>query len=39
MERLCLRAVMEDAMSGAKAGELLQISVRELDARLSPAYA
>jgi hypothetical protein len=39
MERLCLRAVMEDAMSGAKAGELLQISVRELDARLSPAWA
>lgn len=37
MERLCLRAVMEEAMSGAKAGELLQISVRELDARLSPA--
>lgn len=39
MERLCLRAVMEEAMSGAKAGELLQISVRELDARLSPAGA
>lgn len=39
MERLCLRAVMEEAMSGAKAGELLQISVRELDARLSPAAA
>ncbi|MES2384940.1 MAG: XRE family transcriptional regulator [Pseudomonadota bacterium] len=37
MERLCLRAVVEEAMSGAKAGELLQISVRELDARLSPA--
>jgi Zn-dependent peptidase ImmA (M78 family) len=39
MERLCLRAVMEEAMSGAKAGELLQISVRELDARLSPVAA
>lgn len=39
MERLCLRAVMEKAISEAKAGELLQISVRELDARLSPAGA
>ena len=39
MERLCLRAVMEEAMSEAKAGELLQISVRELDARLSPVGA
>ncbi len=37
MERLCLRAVVEEAMSGAKAGELLQISVRTLDARLSAA--
>ena len=39
MERLCLRAVMEKAISVAKAGELLQISVRELDARLSPVGA
>lgn len=39
MERLCLRAVVEEAMSEAKAGELLQISMRELDARLSPVAA
>ena len=34
MERLCLRAVAEDAMSEARAAELLNISVRELDRRL-----
>lgn len=39
MQRLCLRAVVEGAMSEAKAGELLQISVRQLDARLSPMGA
>jgi Zn-dependent peptidase ImmA (M78 family)/DNA-binding XRE family transcriptional regulator len=34
MERLCLRAVAEDAISEARAAELLNISVRELDRRL-----
>ena len=35
MERLCFRAVAEGALSEAKAAELLKISVRELDRRLS----
>lgn len=34
MERLCLRAVAEGAISEARAAELLDISVRELDRRL-----
>ena len=34
MERLCLRAVSEGAISEARAAELLSISVRELDRRL-----
>jgi len=34
MERLCLRAVAENAISEARAAELLNISVRELDRRL-----
>lgn len=34
MRRLCLRAVAEGAVSESRAAELLQISVRELDARL-----
>jgi hypothetical protein len=34
MERLCLRAVAECALSEARAAELLNISVRELDRRL-----
>ena len=34
MERMCLRAVAEGAVSEAKAAELLNISVRELDRRL-----
>ncbi|KQW69845.1 XRE family transcriptional regulator [Methylibium sp. Root1272] len=34
MERLCLRAVAEGAISEARAAELLNISVRELDRRL-----
>ncbi|GAA0503139.1 XRE family transcriptional regulator [Pigmentiphaga sp. GD03639] len=34
MERLCLRAVAEGAISEARAAELLCISVRELDRRL-----
>lgn len=34
MERMCLRAVAEGAISEAKAAELLNISVRELDRRL-----
>jgi len=34
MERLCLRAVSEGAMSEARAAELLNISVRELDRRM-----
>jgi Zn-dependent peptidase ImmA (M78 family)/DNA-binding XRE family transcriptional regulator len=35
MERLCLRAVTEDAISEARAAELLNVSLRELDRRLS----
>jgi hypothetical protein len=34
MERICLRAVAEKAISESKAAELLKISVRELDRRL-----
>jgi len=34
MERLCLRAVAENAISEARAAELLNISARELDRRL-----
>lgn len=34
MERLCLRAVAEGAVSEPKAAELLRVSVRELDRRL-----
>jgi Zn-dependent peptidase ImmA (M78 family)/DNA-binding XRE family transcriptional regulator len=34
MERMCFRAVVEGAISESRAAELLQISVRELDARL-----
>lgn len=34
MKRICLRAVAEGAISESRAAELLQISVRELDARL-----
>jgi len=34
MERLCLRAVAESAISPARAAELLNVSVRELDRRL-----
>jgi Zn-dependent peptidase ImmA (M78 family) len=34
MERLCLRAVAEGAISEARAAELLSVSVRELDRRL-----
>jgi Zn-dependent peptidase ImmA (M78 family)/DNA-binding XRE family transcriptional regulator len=34
MERLCLRAVVEGAISEARAAELLNISVRELDRKL-----
>ena len=34
MERLCLRAVAENAISEARAAELLNISVRELDRKL-----
>lgn len=39
MERMCLRAVAESAISEAKAAELLGISVRELDRRLTPQGA
>jgi hypothetical protein len=34
MERLCLRAVAEGAISEAKAAELLRISVLDLDRKL-----
>lgn len=34
MERMCLRAVAEGAISESRAAELLRIGVRELDARL-----
>jgi hypothetical protein len=37
MERLCLRAVTEEAISEARAAELLNVSVRELDRRLQGA--
>lgn len=36
MERMCLRAVAEGAISEAKAAELLGINSRELDRRLTP---
>ena len=39
MERMCLRAVAEGAVSEAKAAELLGISVRALDRRLTPQGA
>lgn len=39
MERMCLRAVAEGAVSEAKAAELLRISVRELDRKLTPQGA
>lgn len=39
MERLCLRAVSEGAISEARAAELLNISVRELERRLSGQFA
>jgi Zn-dependent peptidase ImmA (M78 family)/DNA-binding XRE family transcriptional regulator len=39
MERLCLRAVAEEAISEARAAELLNISVRELDRRLAGQVA
>ncbi len=35
MERLCLRAVSEGAVSLSKAAELLKVSVRDLDRRLA----
>jgi Zn-dependent peptidase ImmA (M78 family)/DNA-binding XRE family transcriptional regulator len=35
MERLCMRAVAEGAISDSRAAELLNISVREFDRRLS----
>jgi hypothetical protein len=34
MERLCLRAVAEGAVSEPKAAELLHISVRQLESKL-----
>jgi Zn-dependent peptidase ImmA (M78 family) len=37
MERLCLRAVAEGAISLPKAAELLQMGVRDVDARLAGA--
>lgn len=39
MERLCLRAVAEGAISEARAAELLNISVRALDRRLAGQLA
>ncbi|MDE2465702.1 MAG: transcriptional regulator, partial [Alphaproteobacteria bacterium] len=39
MERLCLRAVAEGAISEPKAAELLKVSVRELDKRLMAQFA
>ena len=39
MERMCLRAVAEGAVSEAKAAELLGINVRELNRRLTPQGA
>jgi Zn-dependent peptidase ImmA (M78 family)/DNA-binding XRE family transcriptional regulator len=38
MERMCLRAVAEGAISVSKAAELLQVGVREVDARLAGAF-
>lgn len=38
MERMCLRAVAEGAVSQSKGAELLQIGVRDLDARLAGAF-
>lgn len=38
-ERLCLRAIAEGAISEAKAAELLNISVRTLESRLSGNFA
>lgn len=39
MERMCLRAVAEGAISEPKAAQLLRISVRELDKRLMAQFA
>jgi len=39
MERMCLRAVSEGAISESKAAELLRLSVRELDRRLMGQFA
>lgn len=39
MERLCLRAVAEGAISEPRAAELLRVSVRELDKRLMAQFA
>lgn len=39
MERLCMQAVAEEAISEARAAELLRISVRELDRRLMAQVA
>jgi Zn-dependent peptidase ImmA (M78 family)/DNA-binding XRE family transcriptional regulator len=39
MERLCLRAVAEGAITESRAAELLNISVRELDRRLLGQFA
>ncbi len=39
MERMCLRAVAEGAISEAKAAELLGINVRALDRKLTPSGA
>jgi len=39
MERLCLRAVAEGAISEPKAAELLRVSVRELDKKLMAQFA
>lgn len=39
MERLCLRAVAEGAISEPKAAQLLRVSVRELDKKLMAKFA
>jgi len=39
MERLCLRAVAEGAISEPKAAQLLRVSVRELDKKLMAQFA
>lgn len=39
MERLCLRAVAEGAISEPKAAQLLRVSVRELDRKLMAQFA